>query len=68
MNFRKPGLIGLLILLVLSLQVAMSYLSVRSLWREEWAEGTIFFLGVIALGAAMAYYLVWLLRRNAHRR
>jgi hypothetical protein len=67
LNFRKPGFFGLLILIILSLQVAMSYLSVRFLWNGEWAEGIIFFLGVIALGCAMAYYVAWLRRGKMPR-
>ncbi len=68
MNFRNPGFFGLLILFILSLQVAMSYLSVRFLWGGEWAEGIILFLGVIALGCAMAYYVAWLRRGKKPRR
>jgi hypothetical protein len=57
--FRNPVIFGLVILIIVGLQVAASYLSVTSFLNNDLLTGLSFFLLVPILGLALGFVIIW---------
>jgi uncharacterized membrane protein len=56
---KNPLLFGFLVLSIVALQIAASYLSAVSFFGDDLVLGLSFFLFVPVLGLILGFYVVW---------
>jgi len=61
---KNPIFLGIAVVLCVSLQVGISYVSVRSILDGDLFLGLFLFLLVVALGILLAFYYLWFRRQR----
>ncbi len=64
MLFKHPLVWGIMGLVLLTLQIGLSYLSFHSFLKGDWLESILFFLAVIFIAMFMGYGYIWLRQRK----
>jgi hypothetical protein len=64
---KNPFLFGVAIIVLVALQVGMSYLSFRSFLEEDWLPAILFMLLVPGLALIMVLYLIWFRKNRLSR-
>jgi len=64
---RNPFFFGFAIIVLVILQVGMSYLSFRSLLEEDWLLGILFLFFVPGLAFIMVVYFIWFRKNRLSR-
>ena len=67
MVLKNPFFFGGAIIVLVALQVGMSYLSFRSFLEEDWLSGILFMLLVPGLALIMVLYFIWFRKNRLSR-
>ena len=67
MVLKNPFFFGGAIIVLVALQVGMSYLSFRSFLEGDWLSGILFMLSVPGLSLIMVLYFIWFRKNRLSR-